>query len=162
MRAIMTEPRLRVAVLLGGSSAEREVSLESGRNVAAALEERGHQVVRLDPSCETLESLLGQVDIILPMLHGTGAEDGSLQRQLEELQIPWLGSSSEASALTFDKDATRERLSSFGLPVPPGFASSIPSFLWHCSRLRISRLAGCCQTRRSGIECWSDDCSCGG
>lgn len=118
----MTKIRLRIAVLLGGNSAEREVSLESGRNVAAALEQRGHQVVRLDPGCETLESLVGRVDIVLPMLHGTGAEDGSLQRQLEELQIPWLGSSSEASALTFDKVATRERLSSFGLPVPAGFA----------------------------------------
>lgn len=113
---------MRIAVLLGGSSAEREVSLESGRNVAAALEQRGHEVIRLDPSCDTPASLKGRVDIILPMLHGTGAEDGSLQRRLEELQIPWLGSSPEASALTFDKLATRERLQSYGLPVPPGMA----------------------------------------
>lgn len=113
---------MRIAVLLGGNSAEREVSLESGRNVAAALEQRGHEVIRLDPSCDTLTSLKGRVDIILPMLHGTGAEDGSLQKLLEELQIPWLGSSSEASALTFDKVATRERLQSVGLPVPPGMA----------------------------------------
>ncbi|MFN9720822.1 MAG: D-alanine--D-alanine ligase [Planctomycetota bacterium] len=113
---------MRIAVLLGGNSAERDVSLESGRNVAEALQHRGHKIVRLDPSLERLDSLRGQVDAILPMLHGTGAEDGSLQRQLEHLQIPWLGSSSEASALTFNKVATRRRLQSCGLPVPPGMA----------------------------------------
>lgn len=120
----MTKTRMRVAVLLGGDSAEREVSLESGRNVAIALVERGHEVVRLDPSRESLESLKGRVDIILPMLHGTGAEDGSLQSVLDELQIPWLGSSAEASALTFDKVATRQQLQSCGLPVPLGFSFS--------------------------------------
>ena len=120
----MANGLIRIAVLLGGASAEREVSLGSGRNVAAALEQRGHEVVRLDPSCESLESLIGRVDIILPMLHGTGAEDGSLQRVLDEQQIPWLGSSAEASALTFDKLATRQRLQSCGLPVPPGYSFS--------------------------------------
>lgn len=113
---------LRIVVLAGGASAEREVSLESGACVAAALKQRGHRVLQCDPANLALHEIPRSTDVILPMLHGTGGEDGTLQRGLERLGIPWLGSSAEASALTFDKVATREVLANAGLPVAPGLA----------------------------------------
>lgn len=113
---------LRIVVLAGGASAEREVSLESGACVAAALKQRGHRVLRFDPAILALHEIPRSTDVILPMLHGTGGEDGTLQRELERLGIPWSGSSADASALTFDKVATREVLANAGLPVAPGLA----------------------------------------
>jgi D-alanine-D-alanine ligase len=113
---------LRIVVLAGGVSAEREVSLESGACVAAALKQRGHRVLRFDPAILALHEIPRSTDVIIPMLHGTGGEDGTLQRGLERLGIPWLGSSAQASELTFDKVATREALSNAGLPVAPGLA----------------------------------------
>ncbi|MCA9058536.1 MAG: D-alanine--D-alanine ligase [Planctomycetaceae bacterium] len=112
----------RLVVLCGGTSAEREVSLESGRNVTQMLRGRGHHVRVIDPAEESLEQTMPTeaVDVVVPMLHGTGAEDGTLQLLLQRLQIPYLGSSADASALTFDKDATRQRLQQDSLPVPPG------------------------------------------
>ncbi len=113
---------LRIVVLAGGVSAEREVSLASGACVAAALKQRGHRVLRFDPAILALHEIPRSTDVILPMLHGTGGEDGTLQRELDRLGIPWPGSSAEASALTFDKVATREVLANAGLPVAPGLA----------------------------------------
>jgi D-alanine-D-alanine ligase len=129
--------RLRIVVLAGGDSAEREVSLESGRNVANALQQRGHQVQLLDPAKSPLSSIAADTDIVLPMLHGTGAEDGVLQTQLDQLGIPWLGSSAEASRLTFNKIATRTTLQAAGLLVPPGVALnriSSPSLIHEAAR----------------------------
>ncbi len=113
---------LRIVILTGGESAERDVSLESGACVAAALKQRGHRVLQFDPAILALHEIPGSTDVILPMLHGTGGEDGTLQRELERLGIPWLGSSANASALTFDKVATREILANAGLPVATGLA----------------------------------------
>lgn len=113
---------LKIVVLAGGDSAEREVSLESGTCVTAALRHRGHQVLQFDPAILALHEIPRTTDVILPMLHGTGGEDGTLQRDLIRLRIPWLGSSAEASALTFDKVATRAALAQAGLPVAPGHA----------------------------------------
>ena len=113
---------LHIAVLSGGDSSEREVSLDSGRCVADALQQRGHTVELLDPAQAPLENLSASTDIILPMLHGTGAEDGTLQMRLDQLGIPWLGSSVESSRLTFDKIATRTALTAAGLPIAPGVA----------------------------------------
>jgi D-alanine-D-alanine ligase len=125
--------RLRIVVLAGGDSAEREVSLESGRNVANALQQRGHQVQLLDPAKSPLSSIAADTDIVLP----TGAEDGVLQTQLDQLGIPWLGSSAEASRLTFNKIATRTTLQAAGLLVPPGVALnriSSPSLIHEAAR----------------------------
>ena len=113
---------LHIAVLSGGDSSEREVSLDSGRCVADALQQRGHTVDLFDPALAALEDLSGSTEIILPMLHGTGAEDGTLQLRLDQLGIPWLGSSAESSRLTFDKIATRAALRAAGLPIAPGVA----------------------------------------
>ena len=116
--------QLRITVLAGGDSAEREVSLESGACVAHELQQRGHKVVLFDPARLPLSEIRLDTDIVFPMLHGTGGEDGTLQRSLNQLSIPWFGSSAAASELTFDKAATRRVLANAGLPVPPGIALS--------------------------------------
>ena len=120
MRSMPDRGRLQIIVLAGGISAEREVSLESGKNVAAALQARGHHVDLLDPEQRLLSEFRLKADAIVPMLHGTGGEDGTLQRQLETIGIPWIGSSSAASALTFNKQATRQLLQQEGLPIADG------------------------------------------
>ncbi len=120
MPKIPPDGQLRIVVLAGGNSAEREVSLESGACVAAELRNRGHQVLQFDPAILALHEIPGATDVIFPMLHGTGGEDGTLQRDLTHLRIPWLGSSAEASALTFDKVATRAVLAQAGLPIASG------------------------------------------
>ena len=112
---------MKIIVLAGGASAERDVSLESGANVVSALRERGHDVQLVDPGSGSVCDLNLICDAIIPMLHGTGAEDGVLQEDLSRMGIPWLGSSAEASRLTFDKIATRERFAAHGLPIPDGF-----------------------------------------
>lgn len=114
--------QLRITVLAGGDSAEREVSLESGACAAKALQERGHEVLLFDPARRAISEIPRDTEVIFPMLHGTGGEDGTLQQRLEQLGIPWFGSSAAASALTFDKAATRRILANAGLPVAPGIA----------------------------------------
>jgi len=114
--------QLRITVLAGGDSAEREISLESGACVAKALQERGHEVLLFDPARRALSEIPRDADVVFPMLHGTGGEDGTLQQRLQQLGIPWFGSSAAASALTFDKAATRRILAKAGLPVAPGIA----------------------------------------
>ena len=81
--------KLHVAVLLGGLSAEREVSLMSGEGVASALEERGHKVSRIDMDRNIAMVLDGlRPDIVFNALHGTPGEDGSVQGMLDLMQIP--------------------------------------------------------------------------
>ena len=122
VRTIGLNSPLRIVVLAGGDSAEREVSLESGASVANALKERGHKVLLFDPVIRALSEIPQDTDVIFPMLHGTGGEDGTLQRSLDRLSIPWFGSSAAAAALTFDKVATRKVLANAGLPVAAGIA----------------------------------------
>ena len=108
---------MRIAVVAGGDSAERAVSLESGAAVAAALRAQGHQVSQLDPSTTPLADLPPNTEIVVPMLHGTGGEDGVLQNQLDEAGIRYTGSNAAASALTFNKSLTNELLRAHRMPV---------------------------------------------
>ncbi len=107
-------------MLGGGESNEREVSLRSADSVAAALEESEYRVVRADPSDKDfkLEQLVATIDVVFPILHGVGGEDGSLQSRLEALGIPFLGSGSEAARLTFNKVLCKERLAEHGILTP--------------------------------------------
>lgn len=96
---------MKVVVLAGGNSDEREVSLRSGAAVAAALRVANHQVTNVDPA-EGIDYLLDQAknaEVVFPALHGAGGEDGELQKILEDHQIKFVGSGSAASALCFDK-----------------------------------------------------------
>lgn len=112
---------LRVLVVCGGCSAEREVSVESGRAVEQALQEAGHVTGIWDPAERPVSSLNpADWDVVFPALHGTGGEDGVLYQRLEEFGLHWVGCSVAGSALTFDKSLTRTRLLQHGIPVPPG------------------------------------------
>ena len=116
---------IRVLVIFGGQSAERAVSLMSGRAVANALCDAGYTVGTWDPA-ETPATELRPADwdVAFPMLHGTGGEDGVLHRQLKKIRIPWVGCSIASSRLTFDKSLTRKRLQQHGIQVPAGITIS--------------------------------------
>jgi D-alanine-D-alanine ligase len=111
--------RVRVAVLAGGRSAEREVSLRSGAQCRAALESRGHEVTTVDLDRETWDNLRdGGFDCVFIALHGRLGEDGTVQGMCELLGLPYTGSGVLASALCIDKTRSNLLLSASGLPVP--------------------------------------------
>src|SRR4051794_9330879 len=99
--------RLNITVMLGGPSAEREVSLRSGAAVARALRSLGHNVQELDP-VDGAWILAANTDAVFLALHGTYGEDGTVQRKLEELNVPYTGCDSEASRIAFDKVLTKQ------------------------------------------------------
>ncbi len=110
-----------VAVLMGGWSAEREISLRSGKACADALERAGYRVSRVDVDREiaaTLRKL--KPDAALNVLHGRPGEDGTLQGMLEILGIPYSHSGVLASALAMQKDTAKTVLKAAGVPVPGG------------------------------------------
>jgi D-alanine-D-alanine ligase len=110
-----------VAVLMGGWSAEREVSLRSGRSCADALEQRGYRVSRIDVGRDiatVLHTL--KPDAALNMLHGNPGEDGSIQGVLEILAIPYTHSGILGSAAAMQKDVAKVILQAAGIPVPEG------------------------------------------
>ncbi|WP_367598888.1 D-alanine--D-alanine ligase [Pseudomonas fulva] len=109
----------RVAVLYGGKSAEREVSLKSGAAVIGALTEAGVDVVAIDVGDDLLARLQNEkIDRAFIILHGRGGEDGSMQGLLECLGIPYTGSGILASALAMDKLRTKQVWQSLGIPTP--------------------------------------------
>jgi D-alanine-D-alanine ligase len=109
----------RVAVLYGGKSAEREVSLKSGAQVLGALQSAGVDVFGIDVGDDLLDILQREtIDLAFIILHGRGGEDGSMQGLLECLGIPYTGSGILASALAMDKLRTKQVWKSLGLPTP--------------------------------------------
>jgi len=109
----------KVAVLLGGSSAEREVSLMSGKAVLAALQSRGVDAHAIDPAETDLHVLKDEgFDRAFIALHGRGGEDGTVQGMLEMLGVPYTGSGVMASALSMDKWRTKMVWLAAGLPTP--------------------------------------------
>jgi D-alanine-D-alanine ligase len=107
-----------VAVLLGGISAEREVSLSSGRMCAAALREAGFKVVELDAGRDLAQRLAAlSPDVVFNALHGRWGEDGCVQGLLEWLNIPYTHSGVLSSALAMDKQRTKDSYRAVGLPV---------------------------------------------
>lgn len=110
----------KVAVLLGGRSAEREVSLKSGGMVLAALRSRGVDAHAFDPAERDLEALLDErYDRAFIVLHGRFGEDGTIQGVLDWLGIPYTGSGVLASALAMDKLRSKLLWQASGLPTPP-------------------------------------------
>ena len=109
----------RVAVLFGGKSAEREVSLKSGNAVLQALQAAGVDAFGIDVGDDFLQRLLAEkIDRAFIVLHGRGGEDGSMQGLLECAGIPYTGSGILASALAMDKLRTKQVWQSLGLPTP--------------------------------------------
>jgi len=107
--------KFNVTVMLGGPSAEREVSLATGRAVAAALRSQGHAVHELDPVTPEW-TLPAGTEVVFLALHGTYGEDGTVQRQLDALGMPYTGCDAEASRVAFDKVLTKERCLQTGVP----------------------------------------------
>lgn len=108
----------KVAVLMGGPSAEREVSLSSGRECAAALRGEGYDVVELDAGPDLCARLVEiKPDVVFNALHGRWGEDGCVQGLLEWMRIPYTHSGVLASALAMDKQKSKEAYRSAGLPV---------------------------------------------
>lgn len=105
----------KVAVLLGGNSAERAVSLKSGQTVIDALRTLGFDVVPVDPSKPDWAALLGGVRMAFIVLHGPGGEDGSMQGALQTLGIPYTGSGVLGSALAMDKCRSKQLWQGIGL-----------------------------------------------
>jgi D-alanine-D-alanine ligase len=110
----------KVAVLLGGDSSEREISLLSGNAVLAALKRRGVNAEAFDPGERAVQNLASEgFDRAWNALHGPGGEDGLMQGALEWLGIPYTGSGVLASALTMDKLKTKRVVVGAGLAAPP-------------------------------------------
>ena len=115
----------KVAVLMGGPSAEREVSLVSGRECAKALREEGYDVTELDAGQDIAERLRALApDVVFNALHGRWGEDGCVQGILEWLHIPYTHSGILASSLAMDKERTKNVYRAHGLPVVPSLLAS--------------------------------------
>lgn len=109
----------RVGVLFGGQSAEREISLQSGAAVIAALQEAGIEYVAIDVGANAIADIqAAQIDRAFIALHGPGGEDGRIQAVLEYLQIPYTGSDVQSSALAMDKLRSKQLWCGVGLPTP--------------------------------------------
>jgi D-alanine-D-alanine ligase len=111
--------KVRVAVVMGGPSAEREVSIETGQAVMRALATIGHDAQSLDFDGRFVDALREiRPDVVFNALHGTGGEDGTIQGILEWLGIPYTGSDLTSCALAMDKHITKKLLAAEGLPTP--------------------------------------------
>ncbi len=112
--------KLHIAVLMGGVSNEREVSLKSGRAVSEGLRSRGHLVSEIDLKERSIEPVLQLApDVVFIALHGEFGEDGQVQVMLEEAGIPYTGSGPVAAATGMDKKASKMAFSHAGVTVPP-------------------------------------------
>jgi len=98
----------KVAVLFGGNSAEREISLQSGAAVVAAAREAGYEVIEVDPKNSGWIEALTSVDVTLIALHGPGGEDGAVQGALQTMGIPYSGSGVLGSAVAMDKKRRKQ------------------------------------------------------
>jgi D-alanine-D-alanine ligase len=120
---------VRVVVLKGGPSLERQVSLRSGARVEDALERLGHEVLPIDVGPDLIEQLEPQrPDVAFLALHGRGGEDGTVQELLDILGIPYTGSGVLACMRSVDKVLTKHLLEEAGLPTPEFFAFSETAF----------------------------------
>jgi D-alanine-D-alanine ligase len=114
-----------VAILMGGWSAEREVSLRSGKACAAALERSGYRVTAIDVGRDVATALAAtRPDVALNLLHGRPGEDGTIQGLLEIMAIPYSHSGVLASALAMQKDRAKVVMEEAGVPVPQGVVVS--------------------------------------
>lgn len=112
---------MKVLVLMGGDSPEREVSLSSGRAVAEGLRQAGHEVESVDiPDVRAVMDLeaVRSCDVVFPILHGGEGEDGHLQALLDLLEVPYALSGAAACALAMDKSQTKRVMRAAGIPTP--------------------------------------------
>ena len=125
----MTRGPWHVAVLMGGWSAERSVSLSSGEGVSKALESRGHKVTRIDMDRDVALRLAEvKPDVVFIALHGVPGEDGTVQGMLDLIGLKYTHSGLATSVIAIDKQLTKQALMPHGIPMPAG--------IW--SRARVS------------------------
>ncbi|TKB76786.1 MAG: D-alanine--D-alanine ligase [Nitrospira sp.] len=119
MKRGLTEAR--IGVLMGGRSAERDVSLRTGQAVHQALLRRGYDAVAIDVDETVCDQLrVHRVQLAFLSLHGPGGEDGTIQGLLESIGVPYTGSGVAASAMAMNKSTTKALLAYHGIPVPAG------------------------------------------
>lgn len=117
----MTLAKLHVAVLMGGWSSERPVSLLSGEGVAKALEERGHRVTRIDMGRDVALRLAeAKPDVVFNALHGAPGEDGTVQGMMDLMGLTYTHSGLATSVIAIDKELTKQALVPHGIPMPGG------------------------------------------
>lgn len=117
----VTLPKLHVAVLMGGWSSERPVSLMSGEGVAKALESKGHKVTRIDMDRDVALRLAeAKPDVVFNALHGTPGEDGSIQGLMDIMGLTYTHSGLATSVIAIDKELTKQALVPHGIPMPGG------------------------------------------
>jgi D-alanine-D-alanine ligase len=111
--------RAKIAVVMGGTSAEREISIQTGSGVLRALQTLGYEAKSLDFNERFIDGIRElKPDVVFNALHGPGGEDGHVQALLDFLGVPYTGSGVEASAVSLDKHLTKKLLSAEGLPTP--------------------------------------------
>jgi D-alanine-D-alanine ligase len=117
----VTIPKLHVAVLMGGWSSERPVSLMSGEGVAKALESRGHKVTRVDMGRDVAQVLAAAApDVVFNALHGAPGEDGTVQGMMDLMGLTYTHSGLATSVIAMDKELTKRALVPHGIPMPGG------------------------------------------
>lgn len=111
-----------IAVVMGGTSAEREVSLRTGKAISKALKEKGYKIVDIDLIPEKFSEQIkeSKAEIVFNAIHGLYGEDGKIQGYLDMLGIPYTGSDLETSAISMNKHITKQLLSLSGIPCPKG------------------------------------------
>lgn len=115
----VTPPSLAIAVICGGDSSEREISLASGQAMLSGLASLGHRCMELDPSAKDFDAVNWlDFDVAAIGLHGKFGEDGQLQQLLQSKGVPFTGSDSTASALAFSKTASKQRFIATDVPTP--------------------------------------------
>lgn len=126
-------PKPRILVIGGGPSPERDIALLSSKAVFDAVDKELYEVVFYDwdGSSQWLDAHLKSFDLVLPILHGVGGEDGTIQRVLEAAKVPFLGSGSEVSALCFDKQQTRQKMQQLGVRTPAGDTITFAQYKSH-------------------------------
>ena len=139
-----------VAVLMGGWSAEREVSLVSGARRGAALRERGYRVSEIDVGRDLPQRLAElRPDVVYNALHGRYGEDGTVQGLLEIMGIPYTHSGVLASSLAMNKAMAKRLFASAGLRCPEGHLTTVQAL---SQRLEAARPALCGQAQQRGLE----------
>ncbi|ARI77226.1 D-alanine--D-alanine ligase [Halobacillus mangrovi] len=123
---------MKVAVLYGGTSGEREVSLSTGQGIIKALKNKGHEVTGIDFSPKRISEVLQlDVDLVFIGLHGRYGEDGRIQGLLDMLEIPYVGSGVLASALAMDKAKSKQIFSSNGIQTANSKTYDVSNSDWH-------------------------------
>jgi D-alanine-D-alanine ligase len=153
---------VKVAVLMGGWSAERDVSLMSGAGVADACERLGHETVRVDMDRDVAQVIAAiRPDVVFNALHGTPGEDGSVQGMLDLMGIKYTHSDMITSVIAIDKELTKQRLVPHGIPMPKGTMVASAT-LYDCDPLpRPYVLKPVNEGSSVGVAIVRDDSNCG-